>query len=60
MATPITDPAVIRILLHYREAVARLTERAYRDLAALGVDEPAVHLRRTLTRRPRLGTRPPR
>jgi hypothetical protein len=37
-----------------------LTERAYRDLAALGVDEPAVHLRRTLTRRPRLGTRPPR
>lgn len=32
------DPAVDRILLRYREEVAQATERAYRELTALGFD----------------------
>jgi hypothetical protein len=34
------DPAIARILLRHREAIAQATERAYRELADLGVTDP--------------------
>jgi len=34
------DPAIARVLLIYREAVAQLTEQAYLDLVELGVNDP--------------------
>lgn len=34
-------PAVIRVLLRYREAVAQATEQAYRDLERAGHHDPA-------------------
>jgi hypothetical protein len=55
-----TDPEVIRVLLHYREAIARETEKAYRELASLGVSEPAEHLPRRPTRPRQRGTVLPR
>lgn len=39
---PTNDPRVIRVLLRYREAIAVATERAYRELEALGVEHAAV------------------
>lgn len=46
MTTPNPDPRVNRVLLRYREAVARATERAYREMEALGgvPDEPTAEL----------------
>lgn len=38
------DPAIARVLLIYREAVAEATFRACRKLRALGVPEPSVVL----------------
>jgi hypothetical protein len=57
---PATDPRVTRALLRYREAIARETERAYRELASLGVSEPAGYLPRRPLLPPRQGIRQPR
>lgn len=56
MPLPDRDPRVIRVLLRYREAVAVATERAYRELLALGVSDPAAALHRPQTLTPRQGT----
>lgn len=34
------DMRINRVLLRYREAIARETERAYQELVALGVTDP--------------------
>jgi hypothetical protein len=47
MITP-TDPRAVRVLDRLRESVARATERAYRDLWALGIDSPSVPRLRVL------------
>lgn len=54
------DPRVIRVLLRYRERVAVATEQAYRELVALGVDDPAGALLRPLTQPLRPGIAPRR
>lgn len=60
MAETITDPRIRRVILRYREAIARETERAYLELVSLGVSEPSGYLPRPQTRPQRRGTALPR
>lgn len=52
---PITDPRLAKVLIRYREAVARAAEQAYRDLDRLGYGTLAVDPLRVLIPQRRAG-----